>query len=232
MSGEARYAVYFAPEPSSPLARFGARWLGYDVATGEAPNQPTLVSVEPDRLRAVTAEARKYGFHATLKPPFALARGTDAEGLDAAVSSLAEGLPAFTAPRLRLNRVAGFWALTLTEPCPPLDKLAALCVSELDRFRAPPSPQEQARRRRAGLSPAQEEQLLRWGYPYVMEEFRFHMTLTARLCGTEAAALGAELAPLVEPFCRDRLPIDAIGLVRQERGDGEFRLVRRYALAG
>ena len=48
-------------------------------------------------------------------------------------------------------------------------------------FARPPGAAELERRRKAGLSAAQEKMLLRWGYPYVLDEFRFHLTLTGRL---------------------------------------------------
>jgi putative phosphonate metabolism protein len=233
MSGDrTRYAVYFLPRPGTPLARFGANWLGYDVASGEEVAQLAPAAIGPQRVDAITAEPRHYGFHATLKPPFFLADGTSPAELDTAVAGLAERFPAFVVPPLRLSRVSGFWALTLSEPSLMLDGLAALCVGELDGFRASPSPEEMARRRQAGLSPEQDALLVRWGYPYVMKEFRFHMTLTARLDAEEGAAVGAALAPLVEPFCQAPLPIDAIAVLRQEHEGGRFRLLRRYALTG
>jgi putative phosphonate metabolism protein len=229
---EGRYAIYFTPDAASPLARFGAEWLGYDVAAGAAIAQPTVPGIAAEQLHAMTAEPRRYGFHATLKPPFFLADGGDAASLDTAVAALAGGFPAFAAPPLRLARISGFWALTLSEPCPMTDRLAELCVKDLDRFRAPPVAAELARRRGAGLSLRQETLLARWGYPYVLDEFRFHLTLTARLDGDKDNVVGRELAPFVAPFCQTSLMVDAVSLFHQERNDGPFRLVRRYELAG
>jgi putative phosphonate metabolism protein len=227
-----RYAIYFAPKPGSALARFGAAWLGYDAAAGSKPAQPQLAEITPKRLRAITSEPRQYGFHATLKPPFALAEGTDAGMLDQAMAALARGFPAFAAPRLKLACLSGFWALTLAETSPIMDQLAAVWVGELDRFRAPPSARELTRRRRAGLSPSQDALLARWGYPYVMEEFRFHMTLTARLGAEESVLVSRALAPLVAPYCQTSLAVDAISLFRQDCRAARFRLLRRYTLAG
>jgi putative phosphonate metabolism protein len=225
-----RWAVYFAPDPGSDLARFGATWLGYDAATGAELAQPRLARIAPERLRAITAEPRRYGFHATLKPPFILAAPGDPAALDAAVARLAGEVPAFAAPPLRLARLAGFWALILSQPCPAIDRLAASCVTDLDAFRRPPGPAELARRRRAGLSPEQDALLGRWGYPYVMAEFRFHMTLTSRLDPDEGEVVRRALEPLVEKLCRAPLRVDAIGLFRQDPDDAPFRLVRRYKL--
>jgi putative phosphonate metabolism protein len=230
MSRGGRYAIYFAPEPGSALARFGAQWLGYDVATGAAVPQPALAAINAERLRAITAEPRRYGFHATLKPPFALAEGHTAEALDAAVTALARGGTVFTAPSLRLASISGFWALTLSAPCRPLHALADRCVRDLDPFRAPPSAEELARRRRANLTPRQDELLSRWGYPYVMDEFRFHMTLTTRLDATEGAMVARTLEPVVAPLCREPLVIDALSLFHQPSHETPFHLVQRYPL--
>jgi putative phosphonate metabolism protein len=230
-STSGRYAVYFVPDPVSPLARFGAAWLGYDVATGAHAVQSTR-AIAPERLAAITAEPRRYGFHATLKPPFALAEGVAADTLDRAVAILAAENAAVMAGKLRLACISGFWALMLSEPCPALDRLAERCVVKLDRFRAPPSVAELTRRRQAGLSAAQNALLERWGYPYVMAEFRFHMTLTERLDRDEGAGVGRALALLVEPLCQTPLAIDAISLFHQTRRDAPFRLMRRYALSG
>ena len=233
MTGDSgRYAVYFAPDPGSALAGAGAEWLGYDVAAGASVLQPRLSGISAVRLHAITEEPRRYGFHATLKPPFALAEGTDAGELDEAVAALANGVPAFVAPKLRLVCFSGFWALMLSESCPAMDRLAAVCVSELDRFRAPPSTAELARRRSAGLTRDQDALLEHWGYPYVMQEFRFHMTLTARLDPEESAAVGVQLAPIVEPLCQNLLAVEAISLFHQRGPDAPFRLVHRYPLAG
>ena len=147
-----RYAVYFAPEPASALARFGAGWLGYDVATGATVPQPTMVGVDPGRLQAITAEPRRYGFHATLKPPFVLAEGSDIASLEAAVGTLASGLAAFETPPFRLARIGGFWALMPSESCPVLGRLAEICVTQARRFPRPSTRLgEVARRRRARL---------------------------------------------------------------------------------
>jgi putative phosphonate metabolism protein len=227
----ARYAVYFAPDAASPLPLWAASWLGYDVATGMTP-QPAVAGIDAERLREITAEPCRYGFHATLKPPFALAAGHSSGELDTAIAAMAGGLAAFAAPPLLLSNISGFWALTLSAPCPAMLALADACVRAIDHFRAPPSEAELARRRRAKLSPRQEALLAKWGYPYVMDEFRFHLTLTGRLGAAERDAVGQSLAPLVEPFCRDPLPVAAICLFRQDDTGAPFRLIRRYPLAG
>ena len=90
----ARYAVYYTPEPG-PLADFGAAWLGWDIATGAEVAHPDLPGL-PRPVAELTATPRKYGFHGTVKPPFRLAEGHDAEGLELAAQHLATRLEPVT----------------------------------------------------------------------------------------------------------------------------------------
>jgi putative phosphonate metabolism protein len=228
----ARYAVYFAPPPGSPLERFGAVWLGRDCESGAALDQPRLSGIAPERLAAVTEAPRHYGFHATLKAPFALSPQHGAADLLSAVAAFANRQAPVAAPPLRLGRLDGFLALLLAAPSDSVGGLAAACVAAFEGFRASATADDAARRESAGLSPRQRALLQRWGYPYVMEEFRFHMTLTARLDDAESDAIEAALAPLVAPLCRDPLIIDAVSVFVQDDRATPFRLAARYALAG
>lgn len=173
---------------------------------------------------------RKYGFHGTLKPPFRLAEGVPVEALQAAASTMAMSLAPAVCDGLDLKRIGGFLALTPRGDTSGVQDVADACVRALDEFRAAPTEAELARRRRSRLSGRQEALLTRWGYPYVMEEFRFHMTLTGRLKGdkaeTWAASLRALMPSLPAPFVMDQVALCG------EREDGRFELVHRYTLAG
>lgn len=227
----ARYAIYFAPGPTSALARFGKHWLGRDPVSGAEEAQPTIAGVSVARLAEITADSRHYGFHATLKPPFALAEGCDGRALHQAIANFAATRPPLQAPPLRLAAIGGFLALLPSSACPALIDLAADCVREFDAFRAPADEAELAKRRQPGLTPRQDELLQQWGYPYVMEEFRFHMTLTTRLDAGERITLINALQPMLAGICRRPLRVDAIALFEQPTRTAPFRLVRRYALA-
>ena len=227
-----RYAIYFSPDRDSALGIFGRHWLGYDADSGEATEQSALATLSPQRLAEITAEPSRYGFHATLKPPFVLAAGRSIDELSVAMEALAAQCPPVLAPPLTLASISGFWSLVPSRPCRAIDLLAEDCVRRFDAFRAPPSDDELAKRRRAPLTATQEALLVHWGYPYVMDEFRFHMTLTARLAAPEASRLEAILSPLVAPLCGEALRIDATGLFHQPAPEEHFRLVRRYRLAG
>ncbi|TMV43101.1 DUF1045 domain-containing protein, partial [Thioclava sp. BHET1] len=132
---------------------------------------------------------------------------------------------------LALHRIGGFLALTPRGDTSPLARLAAEVVERLDRFRAPAPEAELARRRGKGLSPRQEALLMRWGYPYVMEEFRFHLTLTGSLPPEMAMATEAALAPLLAPILPEPFEIRELCLFG-EAEDGRFHEVHRSALSG
>ena len=103
-------------------------------------------------------------------------------------------------------------------------------MRELDDFRAPPSEPELARRRKANLSATQEALLTQWGYPYVMEEFRFHITLSGRL-GRDAEATMAALAPHITPLLPRPFVVDSLTLVGADN-EGMFHEIQRRALTG
>ncbi|MBS0559098.1 MAG: DUF1045 domain-containing protein [Proteobacteria bacterium] len=227
MQGSARVAVYYVPAPDDPLAAAGAAWLGRDADRNVPLAQPDVPG-----LAELTADPRLYGFHATLKPPIRLASGRDWFGFVAAVRALAASIAPFDLPPLHVADLHGFLALREREFCAPLQALCDRCVEELDRFRAPPSEAELARRRKSGLSPRQDEMLLRWGYPYVFEEWFFHMTLTRRLSVEEKATV----MPVAEAFFADTVAVprrvDAICLFTQAGPQAPFVIAERLPLRG
>lgn len=221
----ARYAIYFSPAPHSALARFGAAWLGGDPATG-----PAIEGIAPSRIVEMTETARHYGFHATLKAPFTLADGQTEAALDRALVEFAQRHAPVTGLRLTVGTLDGFLALLLPAESAGVRNLAAACVRELDAFRRPPSEAELRRRRQAPLSTLEDALLRRWGYPYVMEAFRFHMTLTSRLPDDERERLLPALRRMAAPVTDGAFAADAVSLFQQEDSDSAFRLLRRYPL--
>jgi putative phosphonate metabolism protein len=227
-----RYALYVAPEPGSPLAEFGADWLGRDCATGERRQQPVVDGLSAGRLAELTESARSYGFHATIKPPFYLRAGRSEAELVEAFAAFARGREPFDV-QLGLRSLGGFLALMMTPPDHRMNALAADAVRDLDPFRALPSDSELARRRESGLSAQQETLLQHWGYPYVMGEFRFHMTLSARLPdGPERDAIVAALAPRAEAVTAERFRVDAVALFKQPHKGADFVQVTRFGFGG
>ena len=229
MPGYSRYAVYYAPPAGDPLAAFGAAWLGWDAAAGEAKAHPPIDGL-PARIAEITAAPRKYGFHGTLKPPFRFAG--DCAALFDAVEAFAADRPAFDAPSLKLARLGGFLALVPSADSDALSDLAFACVREFDRFRAPPTEAETARRRKADLTPSQKALLARWGYPYVGPEFRFHLTLSGPLDEAAAKATQAALQLRLDPLLGAAMPVAELCLFGESADDGRFRVIRRFPLRG
>lgn len=223
-----RYAVYYAPRPG-PLADRAAAWLGWDPAAGAARAQPALAGIPFPAV--LTAEARRYGFHGTIRAPFRLADRVGEDQAMATVAALARRLGSVTCEGLELENLAGFLALTPRGCEADVLELGAAVVEGTNTLRAPLTDADIARRRPESLTPRQRALLDRWGYPYVMEEFRFHLTLTDRLPEGEVAAVHATLAAhfadaLPRPFVIEDLCLFG------EDAQGQFHLIHRYALTG
>ena len=226
----ARYAIWFAPAADHPLWAAGCHWLGRDPATGAVTN------AAPHR-----GDPRRYGFHATLKPPFALRDDGAKSPLLAAMSHFADEHAPFDMPPLAVATLGGFVALRpvdadATAAGHPLRGLADECVRLFDDFRRPLSAKEAARRLAPGLDASQREHVARWGYPHVLEHWRFHMTLSDSLpSGANGQALCAALlddasrhfaAALAEP-----LRCEGLALFVEDAPGAAFRLARRFDFA-
>ena len=230
MANYPRYAIYYVPAPGSDLATFGAELLGYDAYQGADvpfPHDPKL----PSEWREMTQDPRKYGFHATLKPPMALAPGKSERELMAACAAFADTPRAIPAIQPVVDAISGFIALVPAEVPAGLERLAADCVREFDPFRAPLTEEDRARRNPSKLTPRQRDYLDRWGYPYVFEEFRFHMTLTSRLDLSRHASILAMLRDRFRGSGVRDLAIDRIAFFRQDGPNQRFRVIGNWPLA-
>jgi len=224
-----RYAIYYAAARGGTLDRFGAAHLGYDAWTGD--ELPFPDGLPPDWLE-LTQDPRKYGFHATLKPPFALAPGKSESELTAACADLARTPRPIPVIAPVVRSISGFIAVVPAEASDELVQLAADCVRAFDPFRATLTPEDRARRKPERLTPRQRAHLDRWGYPYVMEEFRFHMTLTGRLESGRRGPVLELLKARFEKIGARSLAIDSIALFRQAEAQSRFRIMGAWRLQG
>ncbi len=223
-----RYAIYFTPPPAHPLTRLASNWIGRDAFTGKPSAPPRIVSLEPRDIALKTAAARRYGFHATLKAPFALAPGQSEAELRKAADAFAMTMQPFVLPALQVTMLDSFLALVPAAPCESLDRLAAETVIAFDRFRAPLSEPEIARRRPDQLTIRQFNNLQTWGYPHVFEEFRFHMTLTGPVERNEAVTLAGELRDYLAPALAEPVTVDGIAVFAEEAVDAPFRVLSTH----
>lgn len=224
-----RFAIYYAPSANSPLWDRAAAWLGRDPLTNEI-FDGTVAGVERSRLLNLTQSANRYAFHATIKPPMALAEGTSIEELRAALSHFARGQQPFSLGRLGVASLDGFLALIPTEPNERLQDFAAHVVEEFEPFRAPLSLKDRAARAARGLTPRQEELLDSYGYPYVFDEFRFHMTLTDRLAPEDRDGMLAAAQAWFGPEIADPILIDRLVLFHEPGNGRPFRRLEDYKL--
>jgi len=231
MPDDGRYAIYWAPPIGSALARLGNAWLGRNADTGDVATRAVPLDIAPDRADAVTEAPRFYGFHGTLKPPFALAPGGSGRALFDAVARFAANRDPIPLPPLVVTAIGPFLALVPSVPVPALNDLAAACVAELDAFRAPSDPADLARRHANGLTARQAAALNRWGYPYVMEDFRFHMTLTGPIADPkDRTALLDALRDICAPACAQPLVMSSLSLFHQPNRTTPFRILARIPL--
>lgn len=222
-----RYAIYFTPPADAPLSRAAARWLGRDAFSGEPVSAARTAGADHAHL---TAAPRRYGFHATMKAPFALAPGESQEALAAALQQFCARQPAVAVPEMRMELFGYFFALVPARPSPPLDALAAAVTAEFDRFRAPMDAAELTRRSR-GLTEAQRHHLQRWGYPYVFEQFRFHMTLTDRVPEAERPSVSTLLERHFGPLLSAPLGVDRLALFVEPEPEAPFHVHANFELA-
>ena len=168
-----RYAIYYAPEPGSPLDAFGRSWFGG--------NPPTVTKLSAKRIADLSESPRRYGFHGTLKPPFGLNPATTLNSLLDAAHVFARTLAPIEIPPLELAIIGKFIALTPVTQSAALEKLSAACVRAFEAFRVPLSDEQLESYKLNRLTVHQEQMLEHWGYPYIMEEFRFHISVTDRI---------------------------------------------------
>lgn len=224
-----RFAVYYAPRQGEFASR-AAAWLGWNPETGREIARPDLPGL-PGPAADLTRDPRKYGFHGTLRAPFRLGDGVSPDDARQTVDGLAARLAPVSCDGLRMVDLHGFLALVPQGCDDALQALAAAVVQGTDPLRAPLTQEEIARRKPDRLSPRQRELLHRWGYPYVMEEFGFHLTLTDSLPPDQRAPVMAVLQDHLSPALPRPFVIADLCLFGED-ADGRFHLLHRAPLSG
>lgn len=222
MPHRARYGLYYAPPMDHPLTRTAVRWLGRDAFGGRVPARTLPPSWEP-----LVTDPRRYGFHATLKPPMRLKPEFHSWDLQTATSEFARKQVPLNIGRLKVARIGSFFALVPEKVPQALRTLADAAVSEFDRFRTPMGVEEFARRNRPNLDAIEVENLKTWGYPYVFERFRFHMSLTGPVPEDLHDAIGSHLTEMFADSLQEPVIVDALTIFMEEVPEAEFVVLSR-----
>ncbi|WP_321897498.1 DUF1045 domain-containing protein [Burkholderia cepacia] len=221
-----RYAIYYSPAADQRLTQMAARWLGRDAFTGRVVSRDDV----SDDVHALVIEPRRYGFHATLKAPFRLAEGFAVGDLERALGEFAEECAPCALGRLKLDVLGDFFALRPAQPVPTLLDFAGRIVETFDRFRAPLSQTEMKRRLSGSLDDTETSNVMRWGYPYVFDRYRFHMTLTGHIAPDLRPSLLRRLEQTFDPLLEEDYSVDALALFAQTGSDGDFVVRSWYPL--
>ena len=229
MSGP-RFAIYFVPAPETALFQFGSSVIGYDCYARHQTKFPPNAPLTTAGWMQVTEAPRRYGFHATLKAPFYLARESDVADLPHKLRAYAKSMAAIPSIRIKPAVLDDFVALVPSQLSPALENLARECVVVFDDFRAPLKQEERQRRLSAGLSLRQAGNLERWGYPYVFDDFRFHMTLTGALGEADRSIVFDYLRQLFDRAKINEVAVDRLCLVRQDWPGAAFHVTHQIRL--
>lgn len=227
-----RYAIYFTPPSSDALHKVAINWLGRDAFSGEMVKRPSLCALRADEIAQLTEEPARYGFHATLKAPFRLDDAFDESDLLSALMHFASLTAPVVIPRLELKALGSFFALVPSTVVPELNQLANDVVVSLDRFRASLRAHDIARRQPERLNEIQRHNLHRWGYPYVFDQFRFHMTLTGPVDESRRPHINRILDEFFAPVLDEPLEISNLALFMEQEPGAPFEIHSLHPMTG
>jgi hypothetical protein len=125
--------------------------------------------------------------------------------------------------------MAGFVAITPLSPPDALAELERAVVEGFEPLRAPLDPAERARRRPEQLTELQRQYLDRYGYPYVLEEFAFHMTLSGLLDAPRPVAESLREQAGANGVA-ERILVDRLEVFRQDAEEARFRVISTHRL--
>jgi len=219
--------VYFCPAPDSDWGIAGAQWIGRCAITGKTSQQLEILGIDSELFRSLTSDPKRYGWHATLMAPFKLAPEHEVGDLLLKLHQLAKSLKPFDLPKLEVSSVGGFLSLRPKIASYELDAAAAMCVKDLQSFALPLTEEELSRRRKAELTPEQDKLLVDWGYPWVLDEFNFHFSLTGSLSSVDSKIERKLIQAAKKHFgnlggCR----FDRIALVIEPEAGKDFEVIK------
>ena len=224
-----RYAIYYVPSQDSLLGQFGHSWFGYGAEAGFVPRGD--FELDDGFLELITQVPKRYGLHATLKAPFSIAEGQTLEGIIENLEKFSSNRKRFSLGQLKYGIHHGFLAL-VSDNNFRINQFASQCVLGFEEFRAPLTMKERTRRLEKPMTDHQRLMLEEHGYPYVLSEFHFHITLTSNLVNDQdQQMLLSVLKPYLDEICSTPTELDSIALVGDPGNGQHFELIKRFPLA-
>lgn len=220
-----RYTVYFVPPSDSAIYRLGSSLIGYDSYSGAVVPHPSDAGL-PEDWPDLTKAPRPYGLHVTFVPPFRLAEGYGETDLIQSFSAFCDEprSVATIVPEVRVIR--DFVAIVPRRASGIVKQLATDCLTYFDLFRAPFTAADHVRRLAPSLNERERWNLHRWGYPYVLREFFFHMTLTGEIGSDRRDAVATRLSTLLaDEAAAAPLRVDRVALLKQDQSGEGFRVL-------
>jgi hypothetical protein len=197
-----------------------AQWLGT--------SSRKIAGISTAEMEKLLQAPIHYGFHATIKPPFRLKTGYTLNDVEKELATFTKELQPLFLPPLEIARIDNFFCLRPVSGSTAINNLAAEVVRRFDHFRQPSEEKELARRRSVGLSDRQEHLLLKWGYPYVLDEFRFHLSLTGKIDNDRhVEPLRCELSNMFDQVIQEPVNFDGLSLFVQH-GNSAFAEYKRF----
>ncbi len=225
----ARYAIFWLPPAESALAAFGREWFGICPEHCDV-GPPATFGLSADLAAEAIARPRRYGLHGTIQAPFRPAEGVTTQMIAQTLRAFCARRTAHETAALRIERLSQHLALIPEGRTARLDWLAAETVTHFNAFRAPLTEADLARYPSEHHSARQIQHLHDFGYPYVLSDFRFHITLAGPLPPESLDQVEHALAPRVEPLIGAPLRIDSLSLLGEQDQATPFRLIERCAL--
>jgi putative phosphonate metabolism protein len=225
----ARFAIYYAPSRASTWWDAGSSWLGRDAQSGASYEAHGELPPLSQALADLTSAPRRYGWHGTLVAPFRLADGVHPDELLRVAQRWAQSKAGF-ALAVEAATLGDFVALrpAMQDGEQQMRDLAADALRTFAVLRAAPAAADVARRLEAPLTERQRALLVEWGYPYVFDEFRFHMTLSNSLeSAPDRAAMLAWWDTQIQHL--GPLPVDGAAVFVEPAPGAPFMLWQRLA---
>ena len=223
-----RYYIGYTPHPNSKLWKLISAWLGYDCARDTKPKTVLTLGLPKKVHTEAVSSALRIGFSCVFYPPFKLREDMDIEELVIHSQTFCHTLTPVTTGALKVQSNGGQIIIAPLSTDKKIIDLAGDCVRFFDNFRLKGPPVPINGQMHKALSQRQIDYLIKWGNPYVFEEFAFTMPLTGRIPKTILGPLTDYLQNQLIHYLSHGLTVDGLYLFGQKTGSEPARLINYF----